>query len=56
MHREGVIMPKVTKEIIERADKEGKTDNDIAKECGVSRQAVYQMRKKFGLIKPPKKE
>lgn len=44
-------MPKVTKEIIEQADKEGKTDAEIAQQCGVSRQAVSQMRKKYDLAK-----
>lgn len=44
-------MPKVTKEIIEQADKEGRTNAEIAQQCGVSRQAVLQMRKKHGLSK-----
>ena len=49
-------MAKITREIIENADKENKSDKQIAIENGVSRQAVYQMRKKYGMtslkIKP----
>jgi predicted DNA-binding protein YlxM (UPF0122 family) len=44
-------MAKITREIIEQADKENKSDKQIAIENGVSRQAVYQMRKKYGLTK-----
>lgn len=44
-------MAKITREIIEQADKEGKSDKQIAIENGVTRQAVYQMRKKYGLQK-----
>lgn len=44
-------MAKITREIIEQADKENKSDKQIAIENGVTRQAVYQMRKKYGLTK-----
>lgn len=42
----------ITREILEQADKENKSDKQIAIENGVSRQAVYQMRKKYGMTKP----
>lgn len=45
-------MAKITREIIEQADRGGKNDKQIAEENGVSRQAVYQMRKKYGMTKP----
>lgn len=44
-------MAKITKEIIEQGDLEGKTDRQIAIENGVTRQAVTFMRKKYGLQK-----
>jgi hypothetical protein len=47
-------MAKITREIIENADKENKSDKQIAIENGVTRQAVFQMRKKYGLQKPSK--
>jgi predicted DNA-binding protein YlxM (UPF0122 family) len=49
-------MAKITREIIEQADKEGKSDKEIAEKNGVTRQAVYQMRKKYGLQKKVKGE
>lgn len=48
-------MAKVTKEHILSAHEKGTSDSDLASLCGVSKQAVYQMRKKYfpnGL--PPK--
>lgn len=54
--KKGVDMAKITREIIEQGDKEGKGDKQIAEENGVSRQAVYQMRKKYGLQKKVKGE
>lgn len=48
-------MAKVTREHILRAHEKGTSDNELAALCGVSKQAVYQMRKKYfpnGL--PPK--
>jgi hypothetical protein len=44
-------MAKITREIIEQADREGKNDKEIAQENSVSRQAVFQMRKKYNLQK-----
>lgn len=44
-------MAKITREILEAADRQSKTDQQIAEENGVSRQAVYQMRKKYGMTK-----
>lgn len=40
-------MAKVTREHFEIALQQGKGINDIAKECGVTKQAVTQMRKKY---------
>ena len=43
----------ITREILEQADKENKSlIRQIAIENGVTRQAVYQMRKKYGMTKP----
>jgi hypothetical protein len=42
----------ITREVLEQADKENKSDRQIAIENGVTRQAVYQMRKKYGMTKP----
>jgi len=40
-------MAKVTREHLITARQQGKTDSEIAQQCGVSKQAVYQMRKKL---------
>jgi Zn-dependent peptidase ImmA (M78 family) len=42
-------MPKITKAQFVALQKKYKMDSAIAKELGVSRQAIYQMRMKFGL-------